>query len=60
MKIEMYVGLVTGRTLRETVEIDDADLADLSEEERDEYLTEYTRQWMWELVVWGYEIQEAP
>jgi hypothetical protein len=56
MKIEMYVGLVTGRTCREVAEIDDADLEGLSDDEREEYLTEYTRQWMWELVTWGYEV----
>jgi hypothetical protein len=55
MKIEMHVGLVSGRTRREVTEIDDANFEGLSDEEREEWINEYTYQWMNELLHWGWE-----
>lgn len=47
-----------GSKISETIEIDDAELAELSEEERDKHIAEVARDWVFNNIEWYWEIAE--
>jgi hypothetical protein len=56
MKVKAFVHLgLAGCTCRESIEIDDDELGEMSEDERGKYIDEIVRDWMFEQIEWGWE-----
>ena len=60
MKIEVSVSTrYVGSTVRDTIEIDDEDIADMTEAQRDDYIDEITREWMYDEIDYGWKIVDG-
>lgn len=60
MKIEVSVGTrYVGSEVRDTIEIDDEEVEDMTETQRDDYLDEIAREWMFDEIDYGWKIIDA-
>lgn len=60
VKIEVSVGTrYVGSYVKDIIEIDDEDIADMTETGRDDYLDEITREWMFDEIDYGWKIVDA-
>jgi hypothetical protein len=56
MKVTVYVSTgFVGSRREEEIEIDDEDIAGMTEQERDDYIDDQAREVLWELINWGWE-----
>ena len=59
MKIQVSVGVgLVGCNRKETIEIDDYELEDLTESERGNYIEEYAKEHMFSMIEWNWKAVE--
>lgn len=57
MKIKVSVGIgLLGCRREKTVEVDDDELSEMTEDERSAYLEDIARDWMLSLVEWDWQV----
>jgi hypothetical protein len=60
MKIKVWVSTNRiGSKMSDTLEIDDEDVIDMSEEELEDYIDEFFQQWVWENIDAGWRKEDA-
>jgi hypothetical protein len=60
LKISVYVGThYVGSEVEDEIEIPDEELEGKNEQEQDDLIDEYAREWMFNNIDWGWEIADG-